>query len=160
MAIFTIAKWFSDRNGLAKPKSVMEFEDSLFKLRDVTTKKQLLYPACSVRDLQIYWFVTQRGIICSATTMLKLDFDSLLILYSNHTFDLCQQEDRWTARQGPRFREISTALCSGDTGLPLNAWNDWVDFLMNISGVSSKEFFKYEISFPVSKSKHQVSAGT
>ena len=61
----------------------MEFEDSLFKLRDVTTKKQLLYPACSVRDLQIYWFVTQRAIICSATTMLKLDFDSLLILYSN-----------------------------------------------------------------------------
>ena len=32
--------------------------------------------ACSVRDLHIYWFVTQRAIICSATTMSKLNCDS------------------------------------------------------------------------------------
>ena len=38
MAIFTIAEWFSDKNGLFKPKCIMTFEDSLFLLRDVTLK--------------------------------------------------------------------------------------------------------------------------
>ena len=63
-------------HGAAKPKRVMTFENSLFKPRDVTIKLQLLYSACSVHDLQIYWFVTQKAIICSATTIPKINCDS------------------------------------------------------------------------------------
>ena len=87
MVILTISKWFSDWNGLGKPKRVTSFEDSLLILRDVTIKLQLLYPACSVCNLQIYWFVTQRAIICSATTMPKLNCASWLMFYCDQTFD-------------------------------------------------------------------------
>ena len=51
-------------------RKALTFEYSLFILRDV------LYPACSVRDLQIYWFMTQRAIISSATTIPKLNCTS------------------------------------------------------------------------------------
>ena len=38
MAIITIVEWFSDKNGLAKPKCVLAFEDSLVILRHDTVK--------------------------------------------------------------------------------------------------------------------------
>ena len=53
----------------------MTLEDSLFRLRDLRIKQQMLNPACCVCP-HIYWFVTQRAIICSATTMPKLNCDS------------------------------------------------------------------------------------
>ena len=85
MTIFTIAKWFSDRNGLAKPKRVMTLEDSLFRLRDLRIKQQMLNPACCVCYPHIYWFVTQRAIICSATTNAKVKLWQLtnILLWSD-----------------------------------------------------------------------------
>ena len=72
MKILTIAEWFIDKHGIAKPKRVMTFGNCLFKLRDVKIKQQLLCSACSAYDLQIYWFVTQRAINCSNNAKNKL----------------------------------------------------------------------------------------
>ena len=65
----------------------MTFEDSLVIVSDMTITLQLLYPACFVRDLQIYWFVTQRAIIYSDTTIPKLNCVNQLIFHSDQTFD-------------------------------------------------------------------------
>ena len=87
MKIFTIAEWFIDRHGTAKPKRVMTFGNCLFKLRDLKIKQQLLCSAIIIRS--DYLFCHDNA---NHSTLIRPLTPS-------------QQGGRWTARQGPCFRD-------------------------------------------------------
>ena len=93
-------------------------------------------PACFVRDLQIYWFVTLRAIVYSVTTIPKLNCVSQLIFHSDQTFD---SKSAWRpVSHSVRTlfsKEISTALCPGDSRV-----KSFTPFMISLKYITSLAF--------------------
>ena len=69
MKIFTIAEWFIDRHGTAKPKRVMTFGNCLFKLRDVKIKQQLLCSAIIIKSDYLFCHHNAKNKLCKLKTI-------------------------------------------------------------------------------------------